>query len=564
MASEEPALDWRFAQRLTKPTTSRRDLIKFAAITAGLAANMPSWRALAQSDAHPQGGQAIVGRAGDADTLDPHQTLASISWQTFSQIYEPLISFDLDKQYEGVLAESWVVTPDGKEYTFKLRQGIKFHDGTDLNADAVKFTFDRILDPATKAPNIAFISTPDLGLESTEVVDPYTVKMIMKAPFAPFLSALSLATFGILSPAAVEKYGADFGRNPVGTGPFKFKEWIAGESITLERNADYQNFHSYDENKGAAFIDNVVFRNLPEEETQLAAFDAGEINLLPSVPPHQVANYQDNSDVQLLSAQGTDIVFLEFAMKAPEGTNGAIFKPPFDDLKVRQALAYAVNADEIIDKVLEKQAIRNYGPLPTGNVGYDPDIEQAGYHYDADKANQLLDEAGWVKGDGDVRQKDGKPLSILFWTWSGGSEERSAQVIQNQLNAVGFDCKLETMENATFLSRLVEPDNPCNLDLVSWGWPEPDLLYLMSTVDAAFGFYRPENYRELISDARVEPDMEKRIPMYHDAMRIMLGDAAMVPLWTSILVTGVRKELQGFKSGPLPEIMDFQDAYTEG
>ncbi len=410
--------------------TNRRDFVRFAAVAAGLAVAAPALTARAavpsaQDTAPTQGGTVTIGRAGDADTLDPHQTLASISWQTFQQIYEPLISFDLDKQYEGVLAESWEATPDGLEYTFKLRSGVKFHDGTDLDANAVKFTFDRILNPDTKAPNIAFISTDELGLESTEVVDPMTVKMKMKAPFAPFLSNISLATFGIISPAAVDKFGADFGQNPVGTGPFKFKEWVTGESITLERNPDFQNFHSYDTNKAAAFIDEVVYRNLPEEETQLAAFDAGEINLLPTVPPHQVAEYQDNPDVQLITAQGTDVSFLEFGMSPPTDTEGAIFKAPWDDIKVRQAAAYAVNAEEIIERVLENQAIRNFGPLPTGNVGYDPNVEQIGFHFDADKAKQLLDEAGWAEGDNDKRAKDGKTLDVLFWTWSGGSEEKA-------------------------------------------------------------------------------------------------------------------------------------------
>jgi peptide/nickel transport system substrate-binding protein len=195
-------------------------------------------------------------------------------------------------------------------------------------------------------------------------------------------------------------------------------------------------------------------------------------------------------------------------------------------------------------------------------MGYNPDIEQFGYHHDLDMARQLLDEAGWVEGDGGVRSKDGEALSVLFWTYSGGSEERAAQVIQNQLNQVGFDVAFEAMESATFLARVVEPDSPHNLDLSAWGWAEPDLLYLMSTVNGGFGQYRPEEYMALLNEARVISDWEQRLALYFEAMQKVLADAAMVPLWTQLVTNGVRQEVQGFKLGPLAEVLSFQDAYV--
>ncbi|HEY7032010.1 MAG TPA: ABC transporter substrate-binding protein [Thermomicrobiales bacterium] len=578
MALRDERPDHEHLQALLRVAASRRDFGRFVAVAAGLTGLVPTLpaaaagvpghrsetRAAAQGDAPKQGGQIVVGRAGDADTLDPHHTLASVSWQTYSNIFDPLVAWTLDRQYEGILAESWEFSADGLELTFHLRQGITFHDGTDFNADAVKFTFDRILDPATQSPLVGFLGTDTVGMKGTEVVDPSTVKITLKGPFSPLLNSLSLANFGILSPTAVQTLGDDFGKKPVGTGPFKFKEWVAGESITLERNPDYQNFHSYDTNKGAPNVDALVFRNLPEEQTRLAAFETGEINLLPGVPAHQVAGYKDNPDVELFTAPGTDIAFLEFAMSPPDATNGAIFKPPFDDIRVRQAVAQAIDVDTIIARVLEGLAVRNYGPLPAGNAGYNPDVEQFGYHYDADAANKLLDDAGWVKGDGGVRSKNGETLKVVFWTWSGGNEERAAQVIQNDLTKVGFDVKFETMEVATFLSRLVEPDSPCTLDLDEWGWPEPDLLFLMSTVNAAFGYYHQPDYYKLISDARAVSDLDRRVQMYFEAMKLMLQDAAMVPLWTTTQVTAARKEVTGFKLGPLAEILDYQDVSIEG
>lgn len=492
-------------------------------------------------------GRIVVGRTGDADSLDPHHTIASISWQVFTNIYDPLVSWDANLHSEGILASGWEISEDGLEYTFTLRDGITFHDGTQFNADAVKFTFDRILDPQTGAPAAAWITS----LESTEVVDPLTVRMRLKEPFAPFLGNLCVGYFGIVSPAAVQKYGDEFGKNPVGTGPWKFKEWRTGEEIVLERNPDYKNFHSYVVNKGAPLVSELVFRNIPDEQTQIAAFETGEINVL-AVPPHAVADFERNPNVQLFRVeQSVGISFLEFHMDPPQGEYGAIFRPPFDDLRVRQAVAYGVNADEIIATVLEGLAVRNYGPLPTGVACYDPAIEQFGYHYDPQRAAQLLEDAGWIlPPGGSVRRKDGQPLQVTLWTWSATTQEKVAQVIQNQLNQLGFDVKLETMEPGSLLARLGTADDTSHFDLMSWGWTEPHMLLMMTQTTAGIGLYRPEEYQKLVVEASRVVHHEERCRLYFEAMKIMLRDAAMVPLWSPVSVVGARKEVKGFKIGP--------------
>lgn len=332
--------------------------------------------------------------------------------------------------------------------------------------------------------------------------------MRLKEPFAPFLGNICSAYFGIVSPAAVEKYGDEFGKNPVGTGPWKFKEWRTGEEIVLEWNPDYKNFHSYVENKGAPLVGELVFRDIPDEQTQIAAFETGEINVL-AVLPHAVADFESNPDVQLFRVeQSVAISFLEFHMDPPQGEYGAIFHLPFDDLRVRQAVAYGVNADEIIATVLEGLAVRNYGPLPTGVACYDPAIEQYGYHYDPQRAAQLLDEAGWaLPPGGSVRQKDGQPLQVTLWT-------------------------------------------------------EPHMLLMMTETAAGIGLYRPEEYRNLVVQASRVVDHEERCRLYVEAMKIMLRDAAMVPLWSPVSVVGARKEVKGFKIGP-QGIYVYEDATIE-
>ncbi len=504
-------------------------------------------------------GRIVVGRTGDADSLDPHHTIASISWQVFTNIYDPLVSWDANLHIEGILAKEWEISDDGLEYTFSLRDGITFHDGTEFNADAVKFTFDRILDPQTGAPAAAWITS----LESTEVVGPFTIRMRLKEPFAPFLGNLCVGYFGIVSPAAVQKYGDEFGKNPVGTGPWKFKEWRTGEEIVLERKPDYKNFHSYVENKGAPLVSQLVFRNIPDEQTQIAAFETGEINVL-AVPPRAVAAFERNPNVQLFRVeQSIGISFLEFHMDPPQGEYGAIFRPPFDDIRVRQAVAYGVNADEIIATVLEGLAVRNYGPLPTGVACYDPAIEQFGYHYDPQRAAQLLEEAGWILPPGNsVRRKDGQPLQVTLWTWSATTQEKVAQVIQNQLNQIGFDVKLETMEPGSLLARLGTADDTSHFDLMGWGWTEPHMLFMMTQTRAGIGLYRPEEYQKLVVEASRVVDLEERCRLYFEAMKIMLRDAAMVPLWSPVSAVGARKEVKGFKIGP-QGIYVYEDATIE-
>ncbi len=502
------------------------------------------------------GGRVIFGRSGDSDSLDPQHTTAAISWQVFSQIYDTLIGRNMNLEFEPIIAESYEAAADGLSYTFKIREGLSFHDGTPVNAEAVKFTFDRVIDPKTAAPSASWVD----AIESTDAVDEYTVRMNLNKVFSPLLGNISIAYFGILSPAAVEKYGDDFGKNPVGSGPFKFKEWVPGERITLSRNEEYVNFRSYNDNKGAPYLEELVYRNMPEEQTQVAAMETGEINLI-ATPAQQISRFDGKSDYTLLKPdQSTSISFIEFSIV---DTNGKLdYMAPFDDLKVRQAVAYAIDADTIIDRILQGTAVRNYGLMPTGNWGYTPDIEQFGYHFDPDKANQLLDEAGWVK-NGDVREKDGKKLEVVFWTWNATTQERIAQVIQGQLAEVGLNAKLETMEVATVLARLSE--NSSQMDLMGWGWSESDLLFMMSDGDGQFGLYQQYNpdYAKAVVAGRSTSDMEERAAHYLEAMKIVLADCAAVSLWSAVTVWGVRSaDIKDLHLGPQGAVT-YLDAYQE-
>ena len=551
---------------LLENSVSRRDLgrmVAAAAATAGVVGIAPGMVgaaaafAAAAQDTPPSGGSIVVARAGDSDSLDPAHTTAGIAFQVFNNIYDTLIGFNMELTYEGILAESWEPAADGLSYTFILRQGITFHDGTEFNADAVKFNFDRLIAPETNAPAAGWVQ----ALIGTEVVDPYTVKLLLSEPFSPLLGNLCLAYFGIASPTAVQELGDEFAQNPVGTGPWKFKEWISGESITLVPNENYQNFHSYMTNKGAPYAEELVFRNIPESQTQLAAFETGEVNVI-TIPPREVVRLEEDDAYQVFKRdKGTGITFLEFSMdKVEPGAFGATYKAPFDDLRVRQAVGYAINAEEIIESVLEGLAARNYGPMPNGMFAFKPEIEEYGFHFDVEKAKTLLDEAGWLDpGDG-IREKDGTKLAPLLWTWTDGVNDRIVQVFQNQLAEAGFDVKIELMEVATLLARLVE--NVSDFDLMGWGWPEPHIMKMMVESESGVGRYKDETYHGLVDAATKTSDLAERTDLYFQASQKMLADAAMIPLWTVLEVVGVRSEVKDYKPGP-QGYKAYEDIYFE-
>lgn len=546
------------SQRLNRrQLTAGATMMPLATGLAGGAAIAGVASAVAQ-DEKPRGGQIVVARVGDSDTLDPAHTTAGVSFQVFNNIYDTLIAYDMDLGYEGILAESWEISEDGTEYTFKLREGITFHDGTDFNAEAVKFNFDRLMAPETNAPAAGWIAQ----LSGTEVVDPYTVKLILSESFSPLLGNLCLSYFGIASPAAIEEFGdEDYGRNPVGTGPWKFQEWIAGEQITLVPNENYQNFHSWAQNKGQPYADALVFRNISEDATQLAALETGEVTIIP-LPPREVARFQDDDQYQvIIPERATNIWFLEWTMEdLVEGEVPAFRGPYFDDLRVRQAVAHAINAEDIITSVFQDLAVRNYGLLPTGHFAYNPDIAEFGFTFDLDKAKALLDEAGWVDNGDGIREKDGVKLEPLMWTWNAGNNERSVQVIQNQLGEIGMSVKLETMEPATLFTRLEE--NVPDFDLMSWGWPEPHLMKMMVEGTSQLGAYRNPEYHELVDEAARATEQDERSALYFEANKVALADVAAIPLWTTLAATGVRGELKDFKTGPTGTAI-FEDAYFD-
>ncbi len=356
---------------------------------------------------------------------------------------ERLIYIDTENNIHGWLAESWDISPDQKEVTFKLRQGIKFTDGTDFNAEAVKFHFDRILDKRNASPSLAYVGP----LKDVVVVDPYTVKLVFTAPYAGLWNVLNYAYFGFNSPAAVQKWGDEYGRHPVGTGPFMLDQWIPGSKLSFIRNPNYVSVREDAVNKGPAKLGTLVFQVIPEDGTAMAALQTNEINIS-VLNADTLAQVENDSRFQIvINKNSTHIQYLEYNYE----------RAPFNDPVFREALGYAIDRKTIVKSSRGGYASIDYSPLAVGLIGYDEAVaNQYGTVYDPQKAKNLLASAGWADTNGDgIIEKDGKPAKFELRSYTGYAYvTRSLEVIQSNLKAVGIETNISLSDWGAFYPSL--------------------------------------------------------------------------------------------------------------
>jgi len=471
-------------------------------------------------------GVLIVGQIAEPKALDPAAVTAVNDFRILMNVYDGLVQYkDGTLEVEPALATSWTISEDGTEYTFTLREGVTFHDGSAFDAEAVKFNFDRMLDENHPYHNtgpfpLSFFFS---AVQSVDVIDASTVKFTLNAPYAPFLSNLAYPTGLIVSPAAVAQHGADFGRNPSGTGAFKFAEWRSNEAVVIEANPDHWD--------GAPELQAVVFRPITDANTRTAEMLAGGIDLMVEVPP--VALSQFSVDPYTIQEQaGPHVWFL--ILNAKEG--------PFADVRVRQAANYAINKSAIVNDVLEGTAAVAAGPTPPAFAwAYNEALEP--YPYDPEKAKALIAEAG-VEG-----------AELTFYVTEGGSgmldPVAMGTAIQADLNAVGFDVKIETYEWNTFLGQ-VNPGLEGKADMAEMAWMtnDPDTLPFLALRTEAWpdkggfnsGYYSNPKVDELLEAARASTDQAERAKLYQEMQTIVQQDApwVFVANWKQNAVTSDR------------------------
>ena len=477
----------------------------------------------------------VVGQIAEPQSLDPHAVTAVNDFRILVNVYDGLVRFaDGSLEVEPSLAESWEISEDGLTYTFRLREGVTFHDGTPFDAEAVKFNFDRMLDEEhpfhdTGPFPLAFFFS---AVEEVTAVDDTTVEFKLNEPFAPFLSNLAYPTGLMVSPAAVEASGKDFGRNPVGTGAYKFGEWQGNQRVVVTRNEDYWD--------GAPAPEAIVFRPITDANTRVAEMLSGGLDIMVEVPPDSIGQFRDAPDFQVYEQAGPHVWFLILNMK--EG--------PFTEKAVRQAANYAIDKESLVTNVLQGTAEVAAGPIPPAFAwAYNEEVEP--YPYDPDKARELLAEAGY----------DGE--EITFYVTEGGSgmldPVAMGTAIQADLAAVGMNVKIETYEWNTFLGQ-VNPGLEGKADMAEMAWMtnDPDTLPFLTLRTEAFpseggfnsGYYSNPEVDALLNQARVSVESEERATLYQQLQEIVHEDApwVFVANWVQGAVTTAN--IEGFSLQP--------------
>ena len=482
------------------------------------------------------GGTLTLAIRQEPSSLDPGGSANAVSQRALANLYDSLVWMTPEGEFVPWLATSWTVSDDGMAYTFKLREDVKFHDGTPFTAEAVQVTLDRILDPETGSTSAKTAIGP---YDHTEIVDDHTVVIHTKDPYGPFLYALSQPFLGIVSPAAVEEYGnADFLRHPVGTGPFMFEEMIPQDHITLVRNPDYRwPPEGIFDNPGPAYLEKIVIRTVPEASTRLATLLNGEANLIEPVPAQDLQALEDDPAYYVLKK-----------MYPGEGRFAFLNtkKFPTDDVQVRRAILHAVD-NVALERLLFFGAHEpGRSPLSTASVGYNAKYETM-YGYDPDKASAILDEAGWAVGDDGIRVKDGEPLVLSFYVIAQNPDtEKMSEFIQGQLREVGVDAQLTTVARAAWYEGLNKGDH--NIVVLFLIYGDPDVLrltYHSEFIPFNWSHWTDPETDRILEEAYQATDFAKRIELYEQVQDTVMDQALVLTLFYENNLLGASQALQG-------------------
>ncbi len=481
-------------------------------------------------------GVFIVGQVAEPKSLDPATVTAVNDFRILVNLYEGLVRYAPDSlEVEPAIAESWTISDDGTVYTFKLREGLTFHDGTPVNAAAVKFTFDRMLDEnhpmheETGPFPLAFFFA---AIEEVEAVDERTVRFTLEEPYAPFLSNLAYPPGMIVSPAAVREYGARFGRHPVGSGPFAFEAWESNVKVVLQAFPGYRN-----ETESARVL---IFRPITDGNARVAAMLSGDLDLMVEAPPDSLALFEGNGGQFTVHRQAGPHVWFLILNTATE---------PFSDKRMRQAVNLAVDKQAIVSSVLQGTATVAAGPTPAA-FGWAHNDALEPWPYDPERAKALIDAAGY----------DGEPL--VFYVAEGGSGMLQpiamATAIQADLKQVGIPSVIETYEWNTYLGRVNSGLEEADMAEMAWMTNNPDTLPYLALRTAAFpdeggfnsGYYSNPKVDALIEEARIATDRAERAELYKEMQEIVHEDAPwlFVANWKQHAVTGA--DVRGFDLHP--------------
>ncbi|KUH84126.1 MULTISPECIES: ABC transporter substrate-binding protein [unclassified Mycobacterium] len=453
----------------------------------------------------------IAAIAGEPDQLDPHKTSAYFSFEVLENVFDTLVEPDANLEMRPALAESWDVSPDQLSWTFHLRPGVTFHDGSPLSADDVVFSYRRIMDE--QLANVDKFS----AVTDVRAVDPLTVVIRVKHPTPNLLTNIG----GFKGMAIVQRRNVESGQiatHPIGTGPFAFQSQKSGDSITLKANPSYWG--------GPPKVPGVTFRFISEPSTALSALQAGEIDWTDSIPTQRVMQLRDDDSLHLAVTPSNDYWYLAL--------NQA--HKPWDDVRARRAVAYGIDRDAIVAATSYGTAVANQLAIPEGNPWY---TEYTRYRYDPDTANRLLDEAGVGDIDLDMLVTSEYPETVT-----------AAQVIADNLAPLGITVKIRTVDFATWL----DEQNSGLFDMLMMGWlgniDPDDFYYAQHHTNGTSNAQKFSNAEvdHLLDAGRVETNREAREDIYRRAATIIADQVSYIYLYNPSVIQAWVTNLSGYEA----------------
>ena len=496
----------------------------------------PSPVSPASSSVPVTGDSLVEGTIGEASNLIPLLATDGSSHAVAGQIYNGLVKYDKNLNIVGDLAESFDISADGLTITFHLRHGVKWHDGAQLTSKDVLYTYHVTIDPKTPTAYAEDFKQ----VKSISASDSYTIQVKYDSPFAP-----ALASWGVNILPAHLLEGKDItqsplARNPVGTGPYRFKEWVSGQKIVLEANRDYF--------EGRPYIDRFIYRIIPDSSTMYMELKAGAIDLMNLTPVQYARQTSSNSFTSRFNKYrypSSSYLYMGYNLR----------HPLFSDKRIRQAMTAAINKDELIQGVLFGMGQKAHGPIVPGRWAYNSAVKDIGY--DPKYAAELLAQAGWKDKNGDgILVKDGKPFKFTILTNQGNQQRlMTAQIIQQRLRQVGIDVKIRIVEWAAFLKEFV---NKGNFEVVLLAWSisqDPDMYDIWHSSKNKpgelnfIGFNNPEIDRLLI-EGRNTFDIEKRKKAYFRIQDILADEQPYTFLYVPDALPVVSSRIRGVEPAP--------------
>jgi ABC-type transport system substrate-binding protein len=461
----------------------------------------------------------------DFDTFDPAGTTTTTVGNMVAYMVQTLTVIDEDGDVHPQLATEWDVSEDGLTYTLQLREGVVFHDGTPFDAEAVVFTFDRVLDEEVTVP----IRAPFLAIEEVVATDEHEVEIRLSRPFPPMISALSFDVAGIISPQSIEEHGNSYTdySHPVGTGPYVYGSYSPGERFVVDRFDDYWGELPY--------YSEVVFHIVPEAATRVSQLRAGQVQMIILPPISDLPALEDDPDVEVLLAPGNRTIFM------------AINNNEVDDVRVRQAMNYAVDRDTIIERVLFGAADPVDAPMDESLWGH---CSVGEWPYDPERAQELMDEAG----------VDSLDLRFIAPTGRYVQDFEVAQAVSGYLEEIGINASVETMDWPSYVARITQTADEQEQDLHLLGWAPSYMDSFQHMVifqtdqqppnGLATAFYSNSEVDELLASAAVEIDEDTRQQMYCDASEIIWDEAPWIFMYSQRFPIVYRAEVTNVSYRP--------------